>query len=68
MHALVRVLNHRLDCGETVIRELIRNAAQPNWLIEAPGTLFAMNAALRDRGYDWDTGRRQRWRFVASKE
>ena len=68
VHALIRVLDHRLESGETVIRELIRNAARPNWLVEAPGTPFAMNAALRDRGYDWDKERRQRWRFVATRE
>jgi DNA polymerase-3 subunit epsilon len=68
VHALVRVLDHRLPGGETVVRELIRNASQPNWLIEAPGTPFGMNRELRERGYEWDPDRKQRWRFVSSRE
>lgn len=68
VHALVRVLDHRLESGDTVMRELLRNASRHNWLVEAPQTPFAMNAALRERGYDWDAERKQRWRFVPTDE
>lgn len=67
VNALVRLLDHRLKSGNTVIRELIRRAGTPNWLIEAPGTPYAMNAKLRERGYEWDPGRRQRWRYVPTE-
>ncbi|SOB80676.1 DNA polymerase-3 subunit epsilon [Sphingomonas guangdongensis] len=67
VNALVKLLEHRLESGDTVMRQLIRNASRPNWLIEAPETPFALNAILRERGYGWDQVRRQRWRFLADE-
>ena len=58
VNALLHLLDHRLDDGETVARSLIRNAGRPTWRIEATGTLYAAKDALKARGYRWDPARK----------
>jgi len=65
--ALVNILDHRLPGGSTVMRELIRGAARPTYLVEAPKTPFAATQELRGRGYRWDDRRKLRWRYVGEE-
>lgn len=65
--ALVRLLDHEVG-GETVMRGMLRNAAKPTYLVEAPKTGFETRAALKEQGYRWDASRRLWWRQVAEDD
>lgn len=60
VNALLHLLDHRLDTGGTVMRELLRRAAGTSWEIDAVGAPFEHKERLRDRGYRWD-GERRVW-------
>lgn len=52
--ALLHLLDHPLDTGGTVLREMVKTAAQPTWRIEALGAPFAAKHLLKTKGYTWD--------------
>jgi DNA polymerase III subunit epsilon len=56
--ALLHLVDHRLDEGGTVMRELLRTAARPTIEIDAAGAPFAAKDELKARGYRWDADRR----------
>lgn len=64
VNALLHLLDHQLDDGRTVLKELLTNAARPTWLIEARGAPYESRTALRDRKYVWDPGRKFWWTHV----
>lgn len=56
--ALLHLVDHKLDEGGTIMRELLRAAAQPTVEIDAVGAPFAMRDALKARGYSWHPEKR----------
>lgn len=64
VNALLYLLDHRLEDGRTVLKELITNAARPTWLIEARNAPYDARAMLRGRKYVWDAGRKLWWTHV----
>lgn len=56
--ALLHLLDHRLDDGGTVLRQLVRTASQSTYLVEAVDAPFAAKDVLREREYRWNAARR----------
>lgn len=54
VNALLHLLDHRLDTGGTVMRELLKSAARPSWIIDAAGAPSSAKDRLSARGYRWD--------------
>ncbi|URW75041.1 3'-5' exonuclease [Sphingomonas donggukensis] len=65
VNALLHLIDHRLDTGGTVMRELLRTAARPTWRIEMTEAPFAARVALKGRGYRWNADRKVWWREVS---
>ena len=63
--ALLRLLDHVLPTGDTVLKVLIANAQEPTFRLDAVGAPFAAKEALKDRGYRWDAPNRHWTREVA---
>lgn len=68
VEALIHLLDHRLDCGTTVMKELLVSAAVATWRAEAVGAPMDARDALRARGYRWDADARTWWREVADAD
>lgn len=68
VNALLHLLDHRLDCGTTVMKELLVAAACPTWLVEVARSPRSSSAALKDRGYRWAADRRCWLREVADDD
>lgn len=68
VNALLHLLDHRLDGGGTVMKELLVNAARPTWIVEAVAAPMSARGALKARGYRWDADRRVWWRTVADAD
>nr|WP_082049386.1 3'-5' exonuclease [Sphingomonas melonis] len=64
VNALLHLLDHRLEGGATVMKELLVNAARATSVVEAVGAPMSAKDALKSRGYRWDAGRRLWWRAV----
>lgn len=67
VEALLRLLDHPLDDGGTVLRRLLRNGARPSWIVDAVDAPFSAREVLRDRGYRWDA-RLKLWSAEVSDE
>lgn len=68
VNALLHLLDHRLACGTTVMKELLVAGARPSWRVEVPNAPMSARAALKDRCYRWDGDRRCWWREVPGDE
>ncbi len=68
VNALLYLLDHRLDTGGTVMKELLVNAAKPTWIVAAVGAPMKAKDVLKSRGYRWDAARRHWWKAVADGE
>lgn len=68
VNALLHLLDHRLNTGGTVMKELLVNAAKPTWSISADGAPFAAKDALKTRGYRWNGDRKLWAKEVADAE
>jgi DNA polymerase III subunit epsilon len=64
VNALLHLLDHRLDGGRTVMKELWANALEPSWLVEAKKTPYGSNKALKSHRYAWDSYREVWWKHV----
>lgn len=64
--ALIRLLDHPLAGGGTVLRSAVQTAGRSGWLIEADGAPFEARERLKARGYRWDARERVWAREVAS--
>jgi DNA polymerase-3 subunit epsilon len=60
VNALLHLLDHRLENGATVMKELLVNAARPTVVVDAVGAPFSAKDVLKERGYRWD-GVRGHW-------
>jgi len=58
--ALLHLLDHPLDDGGTVVREMIARAQRPTWIVDAVDAPFSAKEVLKERGYRWD-GYRRLW-------
>lgn len=58
VNALLHLLDHRLDTGGTVMKELLVSAARSTWVISAVDAPPGTKALLKPRGYSWDANRR----------
>ena len=56
--ALLHLLDHRLDTGGTVMKELLVAARRPTWVIDAVGARMSAKDVLKARGYRWNAARR----------
>lgn len=56
--ALLHLLDHPLETGTTVLKELVVAAATPTWMIDAVGAPFEAKDVLKARGYRWDADAR----------
>lgn len=56
--AVIGLLLHRFEDGQTALSAMIENAEAPSWIVRARGAAFALKGRLRNRGYRWDAGRR----------
>lgn len=63
VNALLHLLDHRLDTGGTVMKELLRTAARSTWVIDAFDAPFSAKDLLKERGYRWDADRKV-WRLT----
>lgn len=52
--ALLHLLDHRLEGGETVLRRAVVAASRPGFVFEAVGAPFAAKTLLKTRGYGWE--------------
>lgn len=68
VEALLRLLDHRLPDGGTVLAQAIARATRPSWRVETPAAPFAARTALKERGYRWDPERRSWWREVGAED
>lgn len=68
VNALLHLLDHRLDCGMTVMKELLVCAARPTWAVEVPGAPMAAKDLLKARRYRWEPDRRLWWREIADDD
>lgn len=64
VEALIHLLDHDLENGRTVMRELIMGAGQSTWRICAVGADFDASPSLRKRRYRWDAARKTWWKDV----
>jgi len=64
VNALLHLLDHRLDNGRTVLKELLTNAAKPTWLVEARGAPYGSRKLLKERRYVWDPEQKLWWRHI----
>lgn len=65
VNALLHLLDHRLNTGGTVMRELLRTAAMPTWRVEMVDAPFSARGLLKERGYRWNGDRKVWWSEVA---
>lgn len=56
--ALLHLLDHRLDEGGTIARQMVERARRPTWTIDAVDAPFSAKDVLRERGYRWDALRK----------
>ena len=68
VNALLHLLDHRLDGGGTVMKELLVNAARATSVVEAVGAPISAKDILKARGYRWDAARRVWWRAVPEED
>jgi DNA polymerase-3 subunit epsilon len=59
--ALIRLLEHEMPSGRTVLRAAMDAASRSTWLIEAVDAPYAAKDVLRERGYRWHPARRVWW-------
>lgn len=64
VNALLHLLDHRLDDGRTVMKELLARARRPTWIVEAIDAPLSARAILKARGYRWAPPFRFWWREV----
>lgn len=64
VNALLHLLDHVLDNGRSVMKELYVNAAKPSWLVEVRHSPYDARFALRGRKYTWESGAKTWWRHV----
>lgn len=64
--ALIRLLDHVLPTGRTVLDVAISAARRSTWRIDVKDARFSARDVLKERGYRWDAARRSWWREVAS--
>lgn len=62
--ALIRLLEHVLPTGRSVLDVALSSARRSSWRIEASDAPFSAREKLKERGYRWNATRRSWWRDV----
>ena len=62
--ALLYLLAHQVDDGETILKKLITCAEQSTWRVHAVDSPFDSKDRLKARGYRWDGVMKYWWREV----
>lgn len=66
--AVIQLLRHRFDSGDTALATMLERSAQPSWIVRAVGADFSVKDALRGRGYRWDADRKVWWSEVSDDD
>lgn len=66
--ALIYLLAHGLDDGETILARLMAASEKPTYRINAVDAPFEAKDSLKARGYRWDATLRFWWRTVSEEE
>ncbi len=54
VEALIALLMHRFDNGDTALAEMLARARRTTWKVSADGAAFDVKGDLKERGYKWD--------------
>lgn len=66
--ALLYLLAHQVDDGDTILKKLITCAEQSTWRVNAVDSPFDSKDRLKTRGYRWDPVMKYWWRELAHAE